>query len=74
MSQIDPWEKAAECARAIRLSIDPHRKAALTNLQQMWIALGNQRNFLSQEELAQEAEKIGRLQVKFGGVHDVQVH
>lgn len=66
MSQIDPWEKAAECARAIRLSFDPHHKAVLANFQQMWIALGNQRNSLSQDELARESEKIGRLQVRFG--------
>ena len=74
MSQIDPWEKAAECARAIELSIDPHRKAVLTNLEQMWIALANQRNFLTKDELAREAETIGRLHVKFGDAHCVRTH
>ena len=61
MSQIDPWEKAAECARAIQISHDPHRKAVLSNLQQMWIALANERAFLSPERLAREVESIGRL-------------
>jgi len=74
MSQVDPWEKAAECARAIQISIDPHRKAVLTNLQQMWIGLGNQRDFLTQEQLAREAETIGRLHVKFGGTDGVQAN
>jgi hypothetical protein len=74
MSQVDPWEKAAECARAIQISVDPHRKAVLINLQQMWIALGNQRDCLTQDELAREAETIGRLHVKFGGADSVQVH
>jgi hypothetical protein len=74
MSQIDPWEKAAECARAIQISTDPHRKAVLINLQQMWIALGNQRTFLTQEEIAREAEAIGRLHVKFGSANSVPVH
>ena len=74
MSQVDPWEKAAECARAIQISIDPHRKAALTNLQHMWIGLGNQRDFLTQEELARETEKIGRLQVRFGGADNVKIN
>jgi hypothetical protein len=74
MSQVDPWEKAAECARAIQISVDPHRKAVLVNLQQMWIALANEREFLTQEELAREAETIGRLHVKFGGADSVQVH
>jgi hypothetical protein len=74
MSQVDPWEKAVDCARAIQISIDPHRRAVLFNLQQMWIALGNQRDFLTQEELAREVETIGRLHVKFGGADSVQVH
>jgi hypothetical protein len=66
MSQIDPWEKAAECVRAIQISTDPHQKDVLRNLQQMWIALANQRNLLNQEERAREAEKIGRLHAIFG--------
>jgi hypothetical protein len=74
MSQVDPWEKAAECARAIEISIDPHQKAVLINLQQMWIGLGNQRDFLTQEELAREVEVIGRLQFKFGSAASVQVN
>jgi hypothetical protein len=74
MSQIDPWEKAAECARAIQISIDPHRKAVLADLEQMWIALGNQRNFLTQEELAREAETISRLHATFGGAGRARAH
>ena len=74
MSQVGPWEKAAECARAIQICIDPHRKSVLINLQQMWAALGSQRDFLTHEELAREAETIGRLHVKFGGAESVQVH
>ena len=66
MSQIDPWEKAAECARAIQVSIDPLRKGVLANFEQMWIALANQHNVLTQEEQAREAEKIGRLHAIFG--------
>jgi mannose-1-phosphate guanylyltransferase len=53
---------------------DPHRKAVLINLQQMWIALGNQRIFLTQDELAREAEAIGRHHVKFGSANSVPVH
>ena len=73
-SQVDPWEKAADCARAIQISIDPHRRSVLFNLQQMWTALGNQRDFLTQEELAREVETIGRLHVMFGGADGVQLH
>jgi hypothetical protein len=74
MSEVDPWEKAAECARAIQISIDPHRKAVLINLQQMWIGLGNKRDFLTQEELAREVESLGRLHFKFGGADSVQAN
>ena len=61
MSQVDPWEKAAECARAIQISLDPHRKAALANLQQMWMVLADERRFLTPQELAREVETIGRV-------------
>jgi hypothetical protein len=64
MSQVDPWEKAAECARAIQCSTDPHQKAILHNVQHMWMALGNERNLLTAEEMASEAEKIGRLHIE----------
>ena len=74
MFQVDPWEKAADCARAIQICIDPHRKAVLINLQQMWIALGNQREFLTEEELAREVEMIGRLHLKFGDADGEQLH
>ena len=74
MSDVNPWEKAAECARAIEISFNPHRKAALINLQHMWIALGNQRDFLTQDELAREVEAIGRLHLKFAGADSVQIN
>jgi hypothetical protein len=61
MSQIDPWEKAAECARAVEDNLDPHRKAELTVLQHMWVALAAERSCLSPLELAQEIEKIASL-------------
>jgi hypothetical protein len=62
MSQIDPWEKAAECARAVENNnLDPHRKAELTVLQHMWLALAAERGCLSPLELAQEIEKIASL-------------
>jgi hypothetical protein len=74
MHQIDPWEKAAECARAIQTSMDPHRKEMLHSLQHMWIALGNERNLLTEEELAREAERIGRLHARFAGRNDGTLH
>ena len=72
--QIDPWEKAAECARAIELSLDPRRKAELTVVQHMWIALANERNLLTSQEMAQEIETIGRIQVRLAGQEEPVKH
>jgi hypothetical protein len=61
MSQVDPWEKAAECALAAEAASDPERQAILVHLQYLWITLGTERGFLSVEELARETETISRL-------------
>jgi hypothetical protein len=42
MSSVDPWEKATECARAVKTITDPQRRAILSNLQDLWIALANE--------------------------------
>jgi hypothetical protein len=74
MSQVDPWEKAAECARAIECSTDPHQKAILHNVQHMWMALGNERSLLTAEEMAHEAAKIGRLHVAYTRMNERAPH
>jgi hypothetical protein len=40
--QIDPWVKAAECERAIRVVADPERRSVLISLRSLWVALGNE--------------------------------
>ena len=37
----DPWEKAADCERAMRATIDPQRQAILERLRNLWIGLGD---------------------------------
>jgi hypothetical protein len=61
VSQIDPWEKAADCERAIRAAADPQQKKILKNLRYLWIALANESDCMSADELAHESEAIGRL-------------
>jgi len=61
MVQVDPWEKAADCDRAQRITIDPIRREILANIRDFWIALANERRFLSDDELARQTEAIGRL-------------
>jgi hypothetical protein len=42
MSSVDPWEKATECSRAVKTVTDPQRRAILSNLQDLWVALANE--------------------------------
>ena len=63
MSRIDPWEKAADCERAIQAAADPQQKTILKNLRYLWIALANESDCMSADEFAHESETIGRLHV-----------
>jgi hypothetical protein len=65
MAQVDPWEKTADCERAIRLSLDPIHREALSNIREFWIALAQKSQLLSEEALAIQIETIGRLHASF---------
>ena len=70
MIQADPWEKAADCERALRLSIDPVHRESLANIREFWTSLANARPFLSEGDFVKQAEAIGRFhvaQVAVGG-------
>jgi hypothetical protein len=45
MSHVDPWDKAAECERAIKIVADPERRVVLNSLRTLWLALGNRQSF-----------------------------
>jgi hypothetical protein len=64
MAQVDPWEKAADCERAIRITLDPLHRETLTNIREFWIALAHKSRFLSDDALATQIETIGRLHAK----------
>ncbi len=51
MPQIDPWEKAADCERALRITVDPIRRETLSNIREFWIALAQESRFLSDDAL-----------------------
>jgi hypothetical protein len=61
MFQLDPWEKAADCERALRLAIDPVHRERLVNIREFWISLADEKPFLSEDEFAKQVEAIGRL-------------
>jgi hypothetical protein len=60
MFQVDPWEKAADCERALRLTIDPVHRENLANIREFCISLANARPFLSEGDFVKQAEAIGR--------------
>ena len=64
MIQVDPWEKAADCERALRLTLDPVRRDKLQGIREFWISLARERPFLSEQQFAREVEAIGRLHAK----------
>jgi len=74
MFQVDPWEKAADCDRALRISLDPVHREILTNIREFWIALAQERPFLSEEELARQAEAIGRLHARMTSRGVTSIH
>ena len=65
MAQVDPWEKAADCERAMRLSLDPVHREALGNIREFWIELAQKSEFLSDDALATQIETIGRIHARF---------
>ena len=74
MSQPDTWLRAAECADAIQKTFDPNRRLALAHLQRLWVTLSDQKNFMTQRELAEEIESIGALHADFFGPDKGRLH
>jgi len=74
MSNIDPWEKAADCERARKSAADPEQRTLLANLRDLWMALGSQCELMSSDEMAQEAEAIGRLHADLYAAGDRRLH
>ena len=64
MIQVDPWEKAADCERASRLTLDPVHRDKLKDIREFWISLANAKPLMSDQQFAKEAEAIGRLHAK----------
>jgi hypothetical protein len=58
---VDPWVKAADCERAIRITLDPLQRETVTNIREFSIALAQKSRSLSDDALATQIETIGRL-------------
>jgi hypothetical protein len=61
MLQIDPWVKAAECERAIRVVADPERRSVLMSLRSLWVVLGNEESIFDKSKQAGQVPKIAQI-------------
>jgi hypothetical protein len=74
MSQVDPWEKAADWVRARAATNEPTKREILTNIGNLWIALANESRFLSEAERAKQIEAIGRIHADLAEPSAPMVH
>jgi len=58
MSQIDPWERIAECARAISGADDPATRQFLINMLCLWIEVANNVAWVSDPALLATIDQI----------------
>jgi hypothetical protein len=61
MIQLDPWEKAAECQRALQATANSQRRQVLGGVRDLWIALANERSLLTRDEFEQQGRVIDRI-------------
>jgi hypothetical protein len=74
MSQPDPWQRAVQCADAIQKTLDPVRRKALRQLQDLWVALDHEKTFMTHRALADEIESIGEIHAVFFGPDKSRLH
>jgi hypothetical protein len=61
MFQVDPWEKAAECERALKTAADSTRRGILNDVRELWIGLANAKSSLTPPEYDEQLEAINRI-------------
>ena len=62
MVPVDPFDCAADCERALQTTQDPERRFVLIKLRDQWIAVGNERSLMTDDEIANDIERLGRIQ------------
>ena len=74
MNKLDPWGKAAECARAIEITADPERRLVLDSLRNVWLTLGSEPSFLTRAERAGELSTIAQIHRELMAVYRNAMH
>jgi hypothetical protein len=68
MISVDPFDKAADCVRSLQTTQDPERRFVLSKLRDLWIAIGNERSLMTDDDLANDIERLRRVQSELTGV------
>jgi hypothetical protein len=61
MSQMNLWDRVAECTREIEASSDPTRREMFTHLRALWINLANESQLLSNDALAEQIAAVDKI-------------
>ena len=67
MARTNPWQKAEECQFAAMGTIDPAEREVLTKIRNLWIALANERSFLTASEFREQIKWISDIQAELVG-------
>jgi hypothetical protein len=62
MALINPLDKAADCERSLRTVQDLGRRLVLSKLRDLWTAIGNEGSLMTDDDLANEIERLDRVQ------------
>jgi hypothetical protein len=74
MLQIDPWVKAAECERAIRVVADPERRSVLISLRSLWVALGNEEAIFERSRQSGQVPMIAQIHAELMSLYRNAMH
>jgi hypothetical protein len=74
MFQLDLWEKAAECQRALEEGAESNQRQILTDVRDLWIGLANARNFLTGAEFDQQIKTLDSIQADLIKPATIKIH
>ena len=74
MLQIDPWVKAAECERAIRVVADHERRSVLISLRSLWVALGNEESISDRSRQSGQVPMIAQIHAELMSLYRNAMH
>jgi hypothetical protein len=60
--QSELFDRAAECERWMQVTSDPDMQSVIRLLRDLWIALGNECEFLSERQLVTQISTIEEIQ------------